>query len=351
MQGQPLGNVVPEIRLSVPNVPGRANGESDNSGLAAWEFTSRSRDGGRIHIQASCASFKADGRDLLVLSARDVTQLRREEQQLRGAQQMEAMGRLVGGVAHDFNNLLTGIQLYCDLLLAGLHPSSRLRHQGEEIRMASEHGSALIQQLLGVARPRAIKPRAISLNQVISGMRNLLTRLIGENIELESDLSPDLGRVRMDAAQVQQIVMNLALNARDAMPEGGRVTLATRNCAARIAPTQGRKLRPPLWVELTVSDTGCGMDAETRAHLFEPFFTTKRAQGNGLGLATVCRIVEQSAGTMEIESNPGQGTRVIVRLPRVKAAAEDSALSARPDAQKRQRFQPDRPSVSEKKKR
>ncbi|MBZ5599832.1 MAG: PAS domain S-box protein [Acidobacteriia bacterium] len=264
--------------------------------------------------------------EFAIAMVEDITERKQAEQQLREAQKMEAIGRLVGGVAHDFNNLLTGIMLYCDLLLAGLDHNSRLRHHVDEIRMAGEHGGALIQQLLAVARQQVVEPRVLSMNQVVTGMRNLLSRLIGENIELVTELADDLWSVKMDPAQAQQIILNLALNARDAMPDGGRVTLHTRNCTNLCGEGEGQDRDAIPCIELMVTDTGCGMDAETRSHLFEPFFTTKQTgQGNGLGLATVHSIVEQDGGTIAVESEVGEGTRVIIRLPRVKAESEAAA--------------------------
>ena len=235
------------------------------------------------------------------------------EQQLRDAQKMEAIGRLVGGVAHDFNNLLTGMVLSSELILAGLNKKSRLRRFAEEIRSAGQQGGRLVQQLMAVARQRAIEPCLLCFNDVVSEVCGLLVRLVGENIELISDLEDDLGLVRMDPAQVQQIILNLVLNARDAMPDGGRITLTTRNCDT--SECEQKKS----WVEFAVTDTGCGMDSETRAHLFEPFFTTKKpGKGNGLGLATTHSIVTHEGGTIEVHSEPGRGTRVIVHLPRVE---------------------------------
>src|SRR5580704_7475123 len=237
------------------------------------------------------------------------------EQQLREAHKMEAIGRLVGGVAHDFNNLLTGMVLCSELILAGLEENHRLRRFAEEIRNAGEQGAGLIRQLMAVARQRAIEPRLLCLNDVVSEVRILLTRLIGENIELVVEPASDLGLVKMDLAQVQQIILNLVLNARDAMPDGGRVTVCTRNCDALGGEGDGNYS----WVSFAVCDTGCGMDAETRSRLFEPFFTTKKlGRGNGLGLATVHRIVTHEGGTIEVESETGKGTRVLVKLPRVE---------------------------------
>jgi two-component system cell cycle sensor histidine kinase/response regulator CckA len=257
----------------------------------------------------------------LQLNQEDSGERLQTEQQLRDAHKMEAIGRLVGGVAHDFNNLLTGMVLCSELILAGLEENNRLRRFAEEIRKAGEQGAGLIQQLMAVARQRAVEPRLLSLNDVVSDVRNLLARLIGENIDLVTELAEDLGLVKMDPAQVQQIILNLVLNARDAMPDGGRITLNTRNCdgpnPASQGPGQSKQLCDS-WVALTVSDTGCGMDAETRSRLFEPFFTTKKpGQGNGLGLATVHRIVTHECGTIEVESHIGRGTRLVVRLPRV----------------------------------
>jgi two-component system cell cycle sensor histidine kinase/response regulator CckA len=240
------------------------------------------------------------------------------EQQLRDAHKMEAIGRLVGGVAHDFNNLLTGMVLCSELILAGLEENHRLRRFAEEIRKAGEQGAGLIQQLMAVARQRAVEPCLLCLNDVVSNVSNLLSRLIGENIELVTELANDLGLVRMDPAQVQQIILNLVLNARDAMPDGGRITLNTRNCDGPRPGRNGHNELCDSWVVLTVSDTGYGMDAATRARVFEPFFTTKKpGQGNGLGLATVYRIVTHEGGTIEVESETGKGTRVVVHLPRV----------------------------------
>jgi two-component system, cell cycle sensor histidine kinase and response regulator CckA len=250
------------------------------------------------------------------------------EQQLRDAQKMEAIGRLVGGVAHDFNNLLTGMVLCSELILAGLEKNSRLRRFAEEIRLAGEQGSGLIQQLMAVAQQRAVEPCLLSLNDAVSEIRNLLTRLIGENIELIPDLADDLGLVKMDPTQVQQIILNLVLNARDAMPDGGRVKLTTRNCDEPTSGAGGEQSQfRNCWVEFVVSDTGCGMDAETRARLFEPFFTTKKpGKGNGLGLATTYRIVTHQGGTIKVESESGRGTRVVVHLPRVEVPFQPCSL-------------------------
>ena len=264
----------------------------------------------------------------------DITERKQAEEQLRDAQKMEAIGRLVGGVAHDFNNLLTGIMLYCDLLIAGLDKNSRLNHHAAEIRMAGEHGAALVQQLLAVARKQVVERRVLSFNEIVSGMRNLLARLIGENIELVTDLDEDLWPIKIDRAQAQQIVLNLVLNARDAMPKGGRMTLQTRNTTTCCASNDDHHPELCPCIRFTVTDTGCGMDAQTRARLFEPFFTTKGpGRGNGLGLATVRSIVDQEGGGIDVQSKPGKGTRVAICLPRVRETDTVNAIIVRaPDA-------------------
>jgi len=226
---------------------------------------------------------------------------------------METIGRLISGVAHDFNNLLTGIVLSSDLLIAGLEESNRLRHYAEEIRAASAQGAGMIQHLLALARQRTGETRSLSMNEVIEGMRSLLSRLIGENFELKLDLATHLSLVRMDPSDAQEIILNLVLNARDAMSDGGKISLATRNLPA------AAEISAAAFVEMIVSDTGAGMNAITRERAFEPFFTTKSpGKGTGLGLATVRRIVTHQNGTIDIESEPGKGTRIIVRLPAIE---------------------------------
>lgn len=239
---------------------------------------------------------------------------------VREAGRLEALGRLASGVAHDFNNLLTGVALYSDLLLAGLESGSGLRKYAEEIRDASIHASGLVRQLLAVARSHDDAPHLVSLNGIAEGMRELLMRLIGENIELVYELDPNLGAVRMDSTQAQQILMNLVLNARDALPEGGRITLETRNCGLQIVTSAVDKKEP---VELpcalfVVSDNGQGMDSQTQQHVFEAFFSTKPpGEGTGLGLSTVYEIVTNNGGLIHLESEWKKGTRVTVLLPLV----------------------------------
>jgi two-component system cell cycle sensor histidine kinase/response regulator CckA len=270
-----------------------------------------------IHLAVSCAGFRVAGTDYLIINTRDIREQKQAEQHVRDSQKLETIGRLVGGVAHDFNNLLTGIMLYCDLLIVGLRGDPRLSHHAEEIRLASKHGANLIQQLLAVARNRVPQAHSQSLNHVIAGMHELLARLIGENIELRMDLAESLGRVQIDPGQAQQIILNLVLNSRDAMPNGGRITLQTRNGLELLPAPSNPQPRLAPCIELTVTDTGVGMDEATRSRVLELFFTTKR-HGNGFGLSTVHQIVEQHGGTVTLQSAPGRGTRVIIRLPRLE---------------------------------
>ena len=259
----------------------------------------------------------------VVVDFRDISARKRIEHQLREAQRLETVGRLVGGIAHDFNSLLTAIMLYCDLMLTGLEPRHRGRRHAEEIRAASERGAALVQQLLSFARQQVPEPRPLSLNSVLENMQNMLARLIGEDIAFSLHLAPGLGSVQADVSQMQQLVLNLVLNARDAMPDGGKLQIATR------AVEEPGEAGPPIrWIELEVSDDGCGMDAETQARLFEPFFTTKKGRGSGLGLSTVQNIVHSSQGRIFVASEPGRGTRATVRLPQCSAATVELPVAA-----------------------
>ena len=227
---------------------------------------------------------------------------------------MEVLGRTVSSVAHDFNNLITGVLLYADLLSKDLPPESRLHRHVIGIRKAGEQGAALIRDLLAVARQQVTEPILLTWMQVISEIRDLLCRLLGEHIELEVISNEKVGQLKMPLLHMQQILLNVALNARDAMPEGGKITIEIRNSCATV------RERVPQ-IEISFTDTGCGMNEETRAHLFRPFFTTKASgRGNGLGLFTVHSIVAQNNGTVQVASSPGRGTCVTVRLPQ---AVED----------------------------
>jgi PAS domain S-box-containing protein len=235
--------------------------------------------------------------------------LRRSEEQLRQALKMEAVGRLAGGVAHDFNNLLTSVLGHADLAITRVHPSDPLHDDLLEIKSAGARAAALTQQLLAFSRKQVLAPRVLDLNGIVAGIARMLRRTIGEDIELITRLAPELGSVRADPVQMEQVILNLAVNARDAMPLGGRLVIETAN----VDLAKGRGVR------VTVTDTGVGMSEEVRAHLFEPFFTTKEVgKGTGLGLATAYGIVQQSGGTISVTSAPGQGTSFLVDLPLVR---------------------------------
>jgi len=239
-------------------------------------------------------------------------------ERLRQAQRLESVGRLASGVAHDFNNLLTGVLLYCDLLIASLEPAHRARKYAEEIRKAGLQATGVVRQLLAVSKPANCQPCPLSWNEIAVGMRNLLDRLIGDNIELKFGLDPQLGLVRMDPSQAQQILLNLVLNSRDAMPGGGTISLETGNCKVQIVTPSTLSSQEPVVLPcalFVVSDNGQGMDETTRARMFEPFFTTKGSKGTGLGMATVHDIVTTSGGLVYVDSKPGHGTRISVLLP------------------------------------
>jgi PAS domain S-box-containing protein len=246
--------------------------------------------------------------------------LRESEEQLRQSQKMEAVGQLAGGIAHDFNNLLTAITGYVELLLARTDlPDESVREDLGEVKHAAERAAALTRQILAFSRRQALRPRVASLNEVITGLEPLLRRTLGETIDLVALEHPDLGSVEVDVHQFEQVLMNLALNAKDAMKSGGRLTLETGNVELdREYCLTHPETRPGSYVMLAVSDTGTGMDEATRGRVFEPFFTTKAAgEGTGLGLATVYGIVKQSTGSISLYSEPGKGTTFKIYLPRV----------------------------------
>ena len=248
----------------------------------------------------------------------DITERRQLEDQLRQSQKMEAVGRLAGGVAHDFNNLLTVISGYGDMIMRGLPPDDALHGCIEEVLKAASRATSLTNQLLAFSRRQVIQPKVLDLNILVANMDRMLRRVIGEHIELETVLMPGLGSVKADAGQLEQVVMNLAVNARDAMPEGGRLFIRTGNVDVPHSSRLHADVRPGSYVRLTVADTGKGMDAEIMIHLFEPFYTSKATgKGTGLGLSTVYGIVKQSGGEIVVESEPGSGATFHIYLPRI----------------------------------
>jgi PAS domain S-box-containing protein len=253
----------------------------------------------------------------------DITDRKQLEEQLRQAQKMEAVGRLAGGIAHDFNNLLMVIQGYSDLLVERLPDGDPLRRNAEQIQMASQRASSLTRQLLAFSRKQMLAPKILNVQSVVAEMEKILRRLIGEDVQLETSSVPDLGLIRADRSQIEQVILNLAVNARDAMPQGGRLTIETANVELDASYSHPPAvLSPGRYVMLAVTDNGCGMDAETQAHVFEPFFTTKeKGKGTGLGLATVYGVVKQSGGYVWVYSEPGRGTSFKIYLPRIEETA------------------------------
>jgi len=264
------------------------------------------------------------GRRLLGGMAVDITERRQLEQQLRQAQKMEAIGKLAGGVAHDFNNLVTIITGYSDMLLSRIGPEDPMRRELEQIKKAGDRAHSLTRQLLAFSRRQMLQPKVLDLNAVVTNLEPMLQRLIGENIELVIELKPGLGQVKADPGQIEQVIMNLAINSRDAMSQGGKLLLETDN--AELDEAYARRhlpMQPGSYVRLAVSDTGCGMDAATQSRIFEPFFTTKeQGKGTGLGLSTVYGIVKQSGGYIWVYSERGQGTTFKIYLPRVVDPAD-----------------------------
>lgn len=292
-------------------------------GTAEVEAELTTRDGKKIPYLFTGNRVNLEDRPCLIGMGIDLTERRRLEDQFRQAQKMEAIGQLAGGVAHDFNNLLTIITGYSEIVLSRLQAENALRPLIQEIRAAGERAAGLTRQLLAFSRKQILSPVILDLNALVKDMDKMLRRMIGEDIALAIELSPDLERVKADPGQLEQVIMNLVVNARDAMPGGGSLTIRTGNAGPGHPCT--KKCREEgtsgPCVVLEVQDTGCGMDEATRARIFEPFFTTKaEGKGTGLGLATVYGIVKQSGGHIEVESAPGQGTTFRIFLPPVQEA-------------------------------
>jgi PAS domain S-box-containing protein len=279
------------------------------------------RDGTTYYFLVTRAPYRdVTGKVIGVIGiTRDITQYRSIEERLRQSQKMEAIGTLAGGVAHDFNNILMVISGYSSVLTEALNSEPKLRGHVEQIQKAGERAASLTRQLLAFSRKQTIQPAQLNLNNVVTGIEKLLHRLIGEDITICTQLALDLGAVMADAGQMEQVILNLAVNARDAMPEGGKLSIETRNTLVLSGQLQGQtEMKPGDYVELAVMDSGLGMEAAIQSHIFEPFFTTKAAgKGTGLGLSTVYGIVQQAGGYVTFESKRGAGTSFRIFLPRI----------------------------------
>lgn len=327
-----ISDVVP--RSCLDEIHARLKEKLTDHSLTIYELEAIRKDGSRVPIEVSSRLIYENGVPVAVQgSARDITERKRAEEALRASQlqlqqsqKLEAIGQLAGGVAHDFNNMLTAIIGYTDLSLRRVGLENPIRRNLEETKKAADRAASLVRQLLAFSRKQILEPKVLDLNDVVKDMHKMLTRLIGENIKLATRLQSDLGSVKADPCQVEQIIVNLVVNARDAMPRGGRVTVETSNIALddQAAASKHVSVKPGEYVMLAVSDTGSGMDQETQARIFEPFFTTKEVgKGTGLGLSTVYGIVKQSDGNIWVYSEQGMGTVFKVYLPRI----DDTAAS------------------------
>ena len=335
--GQPIIEFVPLSDRA--ELSARAHrSQVDREPLPFAERRTRRLNGEERSVEAASTPFNLDGRPSVLTILRDISGRKRLEDQVRQAQKMEAVGQLAGGIAHDFNNLLMAIQGYGGFVLDSFGPGDARRADVEEMLKASTRAATLTRQLLAFSRQQMLQPRVLDLNSTVGDLAPMLGRLVGTDMQLESRLDPALGAVRADPGQVEQVLVNLVVNARDAMPDGGAITVQTANVdLGEESRGQGVDLPPGRYVMLAVSDSGCGMDRATQARIFEPFYTTKPVgQGTGLGLSTVYGIVQQSGGFVSVYSEPGQGTTFKVYLPRVDEPPDaptrevDAAPAAKP---------------------
>lgn len=327
--GRPVYKLVPPER--VDELPRTLAAVRRGESVANFETIRLRKDGRKIAVSLTESPIRDERGAVSGISsiARDITENKRLEEQLLQAQKMEAVGRLAGGVAHDFNNILTAILGYSDLMLRQVDPTHKSYKNLSEIRHAAEFAASLTHQLLAFSRRQTLELKVIDVNDVVNNIKKMLRRLIGENINILSVPDPRIGWIKADPGQLEQVILNLAVNARDAMPKGGVLTIETAN--VRYEPDDvfhQTEIPPGLYTRLTVSDTGCGMTDEVRTHIFEPFFTTKdKGQGTGLGLATCYGIIKQSGGYITVESVPGQGATFHIYFPQVAEENEVAASS------------------------
>jgi two-component system, cell cycle sensor histidine kinase and response regulator CckA len=305
---------VPKLLAILPGVRGQ---------ISAGVWRHRLKGGAVVDVEVASNAIVFQGQAARLVLASDVSEKKRLEADLLQAQKMDAVGRLAGGVAHDFNNLLGVISGYSQLLGKDLGPEHRGLKRVEEIQKAAERAAGLTRQLLAFSRKQMLEMKVLDLNAIVSDIGTMLHRLIGEDIQLVTKVAADLGSVRADRGQIDQVILNLVVNARDAMPHGGQLQIETANVALDEGYARAHSdVRAGRYVQLAVSDSGEGMTAETQSHIFEPFFTTKEAgKGTGLGLATVFGIVKQSGGHVAVYSEVGQGSTFRVYLPRVDEEA------------------------------
>jgi len=304
-----------------------AANEARRSGMGRTvEYRIRHKDGRWLTLESTASVVRnRDGEvEKLVIVNRDITDRKQLQEQLHRSQKLEAIGRLSGGVAHDFNNILGLIIGYSEALQEHIPPDDPYREAVDEIQNAGKRAAALTQQLLAFSRKQVLEPRNLNLNSIIQDVEKMLRRLVGENIQIELVLSPDTATIKADRSQVEQVILNLVVNARDAMPEGGKLTIETGNWTLdRSTVLVHPYVIPGPYAMLKVTDTGCGMDAELQSHIFEPFFTTKeKGKGTGLGLATAYGVIKQSGGYIWVDSEVGKGTTFRIYLPEVNPVAE-----------------------------
>jgi PAS domain S-box-containing protein len=321
--GLPIWDFFPSGMYAAIQRRARRAIEGERSALLAHKILRM--DGETVDVESADNPITFEGQAAVLMVIRDTRDRKRLEEQLLQSQKMEAVGSLAGGVAHDFNNLLTIILGYTSTLILRFSPEHRFRKDLEQIYLAGERAASLTRQLLAFSRKQVLQPQILDLNAVVADLEKMLRRMIGEDIEMVTVLAPELGHVEADPGQLQQVIMNLAVNSRDAMPQGGRLVLETADVDLGGEPSRvPSEIVPGRYVMLSISDSGCGMDRETQSHVFEPFFTTKSlGRGTGLGLSTVYGIVKQSGGYIYLESEPGQGTTFRIYLPQVHGKAAD----------------------------